>query len=194
VKCHLNDCAADAVWRVVEVRNRAMIRGEDAFCDMHTRAKWESYTREAREGVGCLFRKPGALSFELELIVADYRGQPAKVLLREVDGQRLFSVPISFVEVSALYYAAKGSSYNDTALPLAMKRLADDLGATLDYVIVDQRNAAGYLEANAIFQHAGRTLGSRIRPADGLALALLSKVPFMVAEEVLLQSPDCHNF
>ena len=66
-----------------------------------------------------------------------------------------------------------------------MARLIEILGGKLFTVMIDKINPEGYFEAKAILLHNEEKIELPIRPSDGLCLALLSGVPYLVAEEVL---------
>lgn len=185
MRCSAIDCEKDAVWRAQEIRNRVMVRSEDGFCEEHAKQFWESYLSDGREGEGDRYKVPRAASFELELVMAEYEGFSTRVLLREVGNKRLVTFPVDFIQWYELYWAVQGSPYNEFALHVSLKQLVEHFGGTLSHVLIDRLNPAGYFEAHATILRDQEVVKLRIRPSDGLILAMLVNIPFLVAEEVL---------
>ena len=140
----------EVIWRSIVVRNRAIVRADDGFCEQHAKLVWESYLSEDRQGSGDIYKVPGAACFELELLMDNRTGQPGRVLLREVGNKRLAFFPDDFSQAGQIYYSVHDSHYKELLVHLAIKRLAEQFGGVLSYVVMDQLNVAGYFEAHAI--------------------------------------------
>ena len=184
MKCSGIACTQDATWRAQVVRKRVMVDSNDGFCEEHAKRLWESYFSEQRKGVGTVYDIPGAAWFEIELVMAEYKGYSARALLREVGSTRLIFFPIGFVQSCELYWAVHGTPYNNLTIHAALKKLVEHVDGTLSHVLLDRFNPDGYFEAYAIILRQQEVIKLRIRPSDGLVLAMMTKLHFLVAEEV----------
>jgi bifunctional DNase/RNase len=190
MKCSAIDCAKDAVWRAQEVRNRVMVNGDSGFCEEHAKLLWESYLTDPRKGAGDVYNVPGAACFELELVMAEYEGYSSRVLLREVGRSRLIYFPIDFVQSYALHWAVAGSAYDHLSVHVALLRLVEHFGGTFSHVLLHGLTEDGIFEARAVIQHQGEVINLDIRPSDGLVVAMMTKLPFLVTNEVFLKKDE----
>lgn len=184
MKCSESACGQDATWRAQLVRNRVIVGGDDGYCDEHARQLWESSLADHRKGIGPVYNVPGAACVELELIMADFVGDSARVLLREVDGTKLIFFPVGFVRCCELLWAVHGYHYNTLTLHVALKRLVEHVDGTLSHVLLDWDTPNGQLEACAIIRRQPEVIKLQMHPSDGLVLAMMTQLPFVVAEEV----------
>jgi bifunctional DNase/RNase len=139
---------------------------------------------DTRSGLGSAQAVPGAVAFELELLAAD--GQEIeRILLREAEGIRRLILPIGGLENRFLYFGVGDSHVKWMGPHATMARFIEALGAMLLYVIIDKRAAEGYFTAKAILTQNENIIELPVRPSDGLCLALISGVPYLVAEDLV---------
>jgi len=171
---------------VAEVRNRALFGSDRFFCENHGRAFLESFRQEARTGTGKAFQRSGFVCFELELMIADHKNHKDVIALREVGNTRVLILPTGYVEIGTLYYAVQESSYKPWMLHVVMANLAKHFGGILSRVVIENyRQADGALITYAVIVHDNKETRFQVRASDGVALAILNDVPFLVAEKVL---------
>lgn len=185
MKCSLPACRDEAVFRVTEVRNRALVGGDIHFCDGHGKSFLESYRQESRVGVGPHFQRAGFACFELELMVADYKNHTEAIALREVGSSRVLIFSTGYVEIGTLYYAVQDSKYKPWMLHVGIANVAKHFGGTLSHVLVDDRQPDGAFITHFVILHAGKEVRFQIRASDGVALAILNNLPFLVANKLL---------
>jgi bifunctional DNase/RNase len=163
------------------------------LCERHAALLWDSYLDDDRigEGLDAKIEKTG--SFEPELIMIYEREQVHRVLLREVGHKRLLILPVLYLECCVLCYAVLESPYKDLALHVAMAKVIEHCGGKLTYVILDEVHSQGYFIAKAVFLHNENAVEIRIRPSDGVALAVFTNIPFVAAENVILHVAKTHN-
>lgn len=184
MQCESELCDQPSVMRILEVRDRVLI-AERHFCQQHGSNVAEQYAREMREGTGIKCETHGMIALDLELMIND-GNRIERVVLREVGGSRTLTLPIGFLEMCLLYYCVEKSSPYKSLLPHAtMARLIERLGCELDRVVIDNLNPAGYFEAKALLTRDKEVIGLQVRPSDGLCLAIVCGVPFVIDESLL---------
>lgn len=194
MKCSQKHCGQDAIWRFDTVRNRTLFGGNDAFCEEHARLHWDFCISDQRKGVGTVINVSGTVSMELELVITEFICHSAKVLLREVNGARLIFFPIAFVQCYELLWAVQDSPYNNLSVHYVLKQLVEHDGGKLSHVILDGLSHTGYFEANAIIQRPSEVIKIPIHAANGLVLAMMTKIPFLVAEELFSRTHEWHKW
>ena len=106
------------------------------------------------------------------------------VVLKEIDGERYLPIYIGPFEADAITIELQGV---EVARPLThdlLKRMIETLGARVSHVIVnDLRHDTFY--ARIILDVDGEEVEVDSRPSDAIALAVRTKVPVFVAEEVM---------
>jgi len=190
MRCDFKGCPNDAVSRVVEIRDRAVLRHDRAICAHHSDLLWQSYASDSRKGLGKMFELAGATPFELELLMADYQGGLGKALVRQVGGQQLVHFPIAYVGASILYQSVLGSPYNQFTIHAVLKKVVEGFGGELSHVLINRINSEGYFEATTVFLKEDQLSEVRILPSDGLALAIMTGLPFMVSDDVAIRSHE----
>ncbi|HEY66404.1 MAG TPA: bifunctional nuclease family protein [Caldilineae bacterium] len=106
------------------------------------------------------------------------------VVLKEIDGDRYLPIWIGPFEADAITIELQGV---EVARPLThdlLKRMIETLGARVSHVVVnDLQNDTYY--ARIILDVDGEEIEVDSRPSDAIALAVRTKVPVFVAEEVM---------
>ncbi len=106
------------------------------------------------------------------------------IVLKEVDGEREFSIVIGVPEAYAIDRRLKGQS---TARPLTHDLLAnviEELGGTIDFIEINDLQSHTFFARINIKQN-GNTISIDSRPSDAIALGVATTVPIFVAEHVL---------
>ena len=122
---------------------------------------------------------------EVELITVRVEATSSVVLLRERGGaRRLLPILIGNSEATAIAYALE---HIETPRPMThdlMKNLLDELGVTVERVVVTElRNRTFYADLHLGTPAGPHTVSSR--PSDAIALAARTGTPLFVAEAVL---------
>ena len=106
------------------------------------------------------------------------------VVLKEIDGDRYLPIWIGPFEADAITIELQGV---EVARPLThdlLKRMIETLGARVSHVIInDLQNDTYY--ARIILDVDGEEIEVDSRPSDAIALAVRTKGPVFVAEEVM---------
>ncbi len=106
------------------------------------------------------------------------------VVLKELDGERYLPIYIGPFEADAITIELQGV---EVARPLThdlLKRMIETLGARVSHVVVnDLRHDTFY--ARIILDVDGEEVEVDSRPSDAIALAVRTKVPVFVAEDVM---------
>lgn len=185
MKCSSSGCSEDAVVHVLEVRNRRALTSGQLFCERHANLVWDSYVADSRPGTGAHHDATDVASFELDLILAYNRKDLHRVLLRQVGSMRVFALPVHYPDVCTLYQVVQESPYNEGKLHIALAKIVQQLGADLSHVLMDDFHDSGYLVGKVVVVHKKDVIAVQIRPSDALALAILTNIPFLVAEKAL---------
>ncbi|NQU18906.1 bifunctional nuclease family protein [bacterium] len=128
------------------------------------------------------------VEMELNKIIIDEKRQEQIIVLKEKSGSRMFPIVIGLLEAMAIKMEVGGVN---TPRPLThdlLKTLLDNLGVKLDKVIVDKiLNNTFYAK---LVLNTGNSQIKYIdaRPSDSIALAVRTKSPIFVEEEVLNKS------
>ena len=128
------------------------------------------------------------VEMELNKIIIDEKRQEQIIVLKEKSGSRMLPIVIGLLEAMAIKMEVGGVN---TPRPLThdlLKTLLDNLGVKLDKVIVDKiLNNTFYAK---LVLNTGNSQIKYIdaRPSDSIALAVRTKSPIFVEEEVLNKS------
>jgi len=106
------------------------------------------------------------------------------ILLREIDGSRRLPIIIGAFEAQAIALEIEGIKPPRPLTHDLLKQLTDNLGATVVEVIVDELKENTFY-AKIILEISGFTQEIDSRPSDAIALAVRSRSPIFVADNVL---------
>lgn len=106
------------------------------------------------------------------------------ILLREIDGSRRLPIIIGAFEAQAIALEIEGIKPPRPLTHDLLKRVADNLGATVVEVIVDELKENTFF-AKIILEVSGLTQDIDARPSDAIALAVRAEAPIYVAESVM---------
>lgn len=125
-----------------------------------------------------------AVQMELHKIIISEMQDRQLIWLKEVDGERKFTIVIGSTEAVAIDRRLKGIA---TPRPFTHDLLAnviEELGGKIEKIeINDLKNGTFY--ARIHIRQNGNTIEIDSRPSDAIALGIASMVPIYVAEHVL---------
>lgn len=130
-----------------------------------------------------------SVQMELNKIVISEMQDRQLIWLKEVDGERKFTIVIGSSEAMAIDRRLKGAT---TPRPLTHDLLAtviEEMGGQLEKIEINDLQTGTFF-AKLHIRHNGRTLQIDSRPSDAIALGIATMVPIFVAEHVLGEVAD----
>ena len=125
-----------------------------------------------------------AVQMELHKIIISEMQDKQLIWLKEVDGERKFTIVIGSNEALAIDRRLKG---NPTPRPMTHDLLAnviEEMGGTIERVEINDLQTGTFFARIHIRQN-GRIVEVDSRPSDAIALGIATMVPIFVAEHVL---------
>jgi uncharacterized protein len=125
-----------------------------------------------------------AVQMELSKIVISEMQDRQLIWLKEVDGERQFTIVIGPVEAMAIDRRLKG---NPTPRPMTHDLLAsiiDAMGGQLEKIEINDLQQ-GTFYARLFIRSQDRLVEVDSRPSDAIALGIATMVPIFVADHVL---------
>ena len=125
-----------------------------------------------------------SVQMELHKIIISEMQDKQLIWLKEVDGERKFTIVIGSNEALAIDRRLKG---NATPRPMTHDLLAniiEEMGGSIERVEINDLQTGTFFARIHIRQN-GRTLEVDSRPSDAIALGIATMVPIYVAEHVL---------
>ena len=125
-----------------------------------------------------------AVQMELHKIIISEMQDQQIIMLREVDGERVFPIVIGSGEAYAIDRRLKGIP---TPRPLTHDLLAnviEQLGGTIEQIEINDLENHTFF-ARIHIRHNGSVHEIDSRPSDAIALGIATSVPIYVAEHVL---------
>jgi hypothetical protein len=130
-----------------------------------------------------------AVPMELHKIIISEMQDKQLIWLKEVDGERKFTIVIGSSEAMAIDRRLKGSP---TPRPLTHDLLAnviEEMGGNIEKIEINDLQQ-GTFYAKIHIRQNGRRLEIDSRPSDAIALGIATMVPIFVAEHVLRDVAD----
>jgi bifunctional DNase/RNase len=122
-------------------------------------------------------------------LALDDRTDTPVVILQELSGTRILPIWIGRAEARAIAMELAGQSFQRPLTHDLMKTIIQGLGARIRKVCIeDLKNNTFY--AKIFIDKDDEIVGIDARPSDSIALALRSKSPIFIAEELLREQPD----
>lgn len=121
---------------------------------------------------------------ELTRIIINEASDSHIISLKEVDGERMFSIMIGIFEASSIDRRIRNQP---TQRPLTHDLLASAielLGGDLQDIVINELREHTYY-AKLRIRHDGEIVEVDSRPSDAIALAVTVDVPIYVAEDIL---------
>ena len=125
-----------------------------------------------------------AVQMELHKIIISEMQEQQIIVLKEVDGDRLFPIVIGIFEATSIDRRVRKTP---TPRPLTHDLIAsviDSLGAELQDIYINELREHTYFAKLRIRQN-GELVEIDSRPSDAIALAVTANVPIYVAEDVI---------
>lgn len=111
--------------------------------------------------------------------------QDAQVIwLKEVDGERKFSIQIGSGEALAIEHRLNGRVSPRPMTHDLLASVIEEMGGTLERIEITRLQDRTFFASIAIRQN-GRVLQIDSRPSDAIALGIANQVPIFVAETIL---------
>ncbi|MDD5006234.1 MAG: bifunctional nuclease family protein [Candidatus Omnitrophica bacterium] len=128
------------------------------------------------------------VEMELNKIIIDEKRQEQVIVLKEKNGQRILPIIIGLLEAMAIKMEVGGVNPPRPLTHDLLKNLIDNLGAKLEKVIVDKILDNTFHAKLVINTGDSQVKYIDARPSDSIALAVRTKSPIFVEEEVLNNS------
>lgn len=128
------------------------------------------------------------IEMELNKIIIDEKRSDQVVVLKEKNGVRVLPIIIGFVEASSIKMRIAGLKPSRPLTHDLLSSTIENLGARVDKVLIDS------LKDNTFHAKLFLSIGNSdtkvidARPSDCIALAVRTKSPIFVEDEVLKQS------
>ena len=125
-----------------------------------------------------------AILMELHKIIISEMQEQQIIMLKEVDGERVFPIVIGSGEAYAIDRRLKGTP---TQRPLTHDLLAnviEHLGGTIEQIEINDLENHTFF-ARIHIRRDGQVVEVDSRPSDAIALGIATSVPIYVAEHVL---------
>lgn len=128
-----------------------------------------------------------SVQMELFRIIISEMNDQQIIMLKEVDGERSFSIVIGSAEAYAIDRRLKGRV---SPRPLTHDLLAtviEQMGGTIDRIEINDLQGGTYYAIIHVRQN-GHVVKVDSRPSDAIALGVATTVPIYVAEHVLAEA------
>ena len=117
------------------------------------------------------------------IIISEIHEQQV-IMLREVDGDRSFSIMIGIFEATSIDRRVKGTPSPRPLTHDLVASVIEHMGGELRDIYISELRDHTYF-AKLRIRHNGELVEVDSRPSDAIALAVTAKVPIYVAEDVL---------
>ena len=130
-----------------------------------------------------------SVQMELSKIIINEMADQQIIVLREVDGERKFSIVIGGAEAMAIDRRLKGIVHPRPLTHDLLASVIEELGGKVDRIEINNLQEHTFY-ARIHIRHNGDTVKIDSRPSDAIALGVATMVPIYVAEHVLEQVSD----
>ena len=121
---------------------------------------------------------------ELKRIIISEIHEQQVIMLKEVEGERSFSIMIGIFEATSIDRRVKGLPSPRPLTHDLVASVIDQMGAELQDIYISELREHTYY-AKLRIRKDGELVEVDCRPSDAIALAVTAKVPIYVAEDVL---------
>jgi len=138
------------------------------------------------------------IEMELNKIIIDEKRQDQIIVLKEKAGDRLLPIIIGYVEANTIKMKISGIVPQRPLTNDLLLSVIESLGARVKRIIIDKLQDSTF--------HAKIILGLEVssesseeksidaRPSDSIALAVATKAPIFVEEDVIKRAETFHDF
>ena len=124
------------------------------------------------------------VQMELKRIIISEIHEQQVIMLKEVEGDRSFSIMIGIFEATSIDRRVKGMPSPRPLTHDLITNVIDQMGGELQDIYISELRDHTYY-AKLRIRHEGELIEIDCRPSDAIALAVTAKVPIYVAEDVL---------
>ena len=121
---------------------------------------------------------------ELKRIIISEIHEQQVIMLKEVDGERSFSIMIGIFEATSIDRRVKRLPSPRPLTHDLVANVVEQLGGEISDVYISELRDHTYY-AKLRIRHNGELIEVDSRPSDAIALAVTANVPIYVAEDVL---------
>jgi bifunctional DNase/RNase len=121
---------------------------------------------------------------ELRRIIISEIHEQQVIMLREVDGERSFSIMIGIFEATSIDRRVKKMASPRPLTHDLVASVVEHMGGEISDVYINELRDHTYY-AKLRIRHNGELVEVDSRPSDAIALAVTASVPIYVAEDVL---------
>ncbi len=111
------------------------------------------------------------------------------LILKEVEGERSFPIMIGLYEVSSIERRIRNMPSQRPLTHDLVVNVIDQLGGELSDILINELREGTYF-AKLRIRLNGELVEVDARPSDAIALAVSTKVPIYVAEEVIEEATE----
>jgi len=128
------------------------------------------------------------IKVELSRIIIDEKRQDQVIVLKEKDGERQIPIVIGFMEASSIKIKISGVEVPRPMTHDLLLQAIEAMGGRLQKVIIDKLVDNTFYAKLELKTKDGQIKVIDARPSDSIALAVRSKAPMYVSEEVAQKS------
>jgi bifunctional DNase/RNase len=125
-------------------------------------------------------------------LALDDRTDTPVVILQETNGRRILPIWIGRAEARAIAMELAGQKFQRPLTHDLMKTIIQGLDGTVRKVCIEDLKSNTFY-AKIFIEKGDEIVGIDARPSDSIALALRTKAPVFVAEELLREQPDAEE-
>ena len=128
------------------------------------------------------------IQVELTKIIIDEKRQDQIIVLKEKDGERQIPIIIGFMEASAIKMKISGIEVPRPLTHDLLVNVISAMDAQLTRLIIDKLETNTFFAKLDIKRPSGETRLVDCRPSDGIAVAVRTRCPIFVDDEVLTKA------
>ena len=129
------------------------------------------------------------IEMELSKIIIDEKRQDQIIVLKEKNGDRLLPIVIGFLEASAIKMRVSGLVPPRPLTHDLLESIISAFGAEVKKIIIDKlQDSTFHAKIILTVKAACEEKSIDARPSDSIALAVRTKAPIFVEEEVIKRS------
>lgn len=125
------------------------------------------------------------IEMELNKIIIDEKRQEQAIVLKEKSGERLLPIIIGFSEASSIKMNLAQVKVPRPMTHDLMKSIIDNLDAKVERIVIDDLLSNTFHAKIFVLTQNNEEKIIDARPSDGVALAVRTKSPIFVEDEVL---------
>ena len=130
-----------------------------------------------------------AVQMELHKIIISEMQDKQLIWLKEVDGERKFTIVIGSSEAMAIDRRLKGSPMPRPLTHDLLANVIEEMGGSIERIEINDLQAGTFF-AKIHIRQDGKVVEVDSRPSDAIALGIATMVPIFVAEHVLEEVAD----